>query len=116
MPSLFGALDEDLGMGSRDGHANVVVVCIMPDHVHLMLSMDGRGSALWEYVKVWKGLWTRRLGKDQRRPFWQRTFYDHWMRRDEGRSYAAYIVGNPVRKGLVKDWRDYPYTRVHVDW
>ena len=114
--TISKALDEDLAKSSRDGHAKVVVVCVMPDHVHLMLSMDGQGAALWEYVKVWKGLWTKRLTQEQGKQFWQRTFYDHWMRRDEGRKYASYIVGNPVRKGFVKDWREYPYTRVYMNF
>ncbi len=86
----------------------------MPDHVHLLLSLDGCGKAVWGYVGIWKGLWTRRLAMKKGSPFWQRTFYDHWIRSHEGREYAAYIVGNPVRKGLVRDWREYPFTRAYI--
>ena len=109
-----GALDEDLGSASSDGHASVWVACVMPDHVHLLLSLDGEGSSVGQYVRQWKSRWTRRLCSSDEEPLWQRSFYDHWMRKNEAPVYAAYIVGNPVRKGMVEDWRGYAYTRVYV--
>jgi REP element-mobilizing transposase RayT len=111
---VVGALDDDLGRASPDGHATVLVACVMPDHVHVMMSLDGGGSPLSQYVRQWKTLWSRRLARAEERPFWQRSFYDHWMRKGEEREYALYIAGNPVRKGFVQDWREYPFTRVHV--
>jgi putative transposase len=111
---VVGALDQDLGPGSKDGHATVVVACFMPDHVHLMVRLDGKGRSLSDYVNVWKGLWTRRLALAGELPFWQRTFFDHWMRRGEDLEYARYIVANPVRRGLVGEWREYPFTRAMV--
>jgi REP element-mobilizing transposase RayT len=42
---------------------------------------------------------------------WQRSFYDHPLRKDEDLlKVAEYIIYNPVRKGLVEDWRDYPFS------
>ncbi len=63
---------------------------------------------------MWKGLWTRRLALPHERPFWQRTFYDHWMRHGEEREYALYIIANPVRRGLVSEWPQWPWTRVFI--
>jgi hypothetical protein len=41
---------------------------------------------------------------------WQAGCYDHRPRSDEGLAkQARYIIENPLRKGLVRDWRDYPY-------
>jgi REP element-mobilizing transposase RayT len=111
---LAGALDRDLGPASKDGHADILVACFMPDHVHLMIHLDGLGRSLSQYVNVWKGLWTRRLGVAGETPFWQRTFYDHWMRKGEDLEYARYIAANPVRRGLVCEWQDYPFTRCFV--
>jgi hypothetical protein len=37
------------------------------------------------------------------------------MRKGEAGQYASYIVGNPVRKGLVRDWREYAFTRAYVE-
>ena len=111
---VAGALDQDLGRGSTDGHATVLVACFMPDHVHLLLRLDGKGRSLSSYVNVWKGLWTRRLALRGEADLWQRTFFDHWMRHGEDLEYARYIVANPVRRGLVSKWEDYPFTRVMV--
>jgi REP element-mobilizing transposase RayT len=111
---IGGALEEDLGHGSRDGHARILVACAMPDHLHLMVELDGGGLPLWQYVNVWKGLWTRRLALPHERPFWQRTFYDHWMRHGEALEYALYIIANPVRRGLVSEWPQWPWTRVYI--
>ena len=111
---VAGALDEDLGETSPDGHARVLVACVMPDHIHVLLSLDGEGSSVAQYVRQWKSRWTRRLCRPGEAPLWQRSFYDHWMRSDEASVYATYIVGNPVRKAMVEDWQAYPYTRVYV--
>ena len=111
---VAGALDGDLGVSSPDGHAAVLVACFMPDHVHLLLHLDGDGSSVAQYVRQWKTRWTRRLSAESERPLWQRSFYDHWMRRNEAPVYAAYLVGNPVRKGMVEDWRGYACTRVYL--
>ena len=111
---IVGALDNDLGKTSRDGHARVLVACFLPDHVHLMVQLDGEGRSLADYVNVWKGLWTRRLARQDETPFWQRTFFDYWMRHGEDAEYARYIVGNPVRKGLVTEWNEYLFTRAYV--
>jgi hypothetical protein len=38
-------------------------------------------------------------------------FYDHALRKEEDiRVVAEYIINNPVRAGLVKEWRDYPFS------
>ncbi|MBI4915375.1 MAG: transposase [Acidobacteria bacterium] len=111
---VAGALDVDLGRRSHDSHVDVLVVCFMPDHVHLLLRLDGEGRTLADYVNVWKGLWTRRLAVPSESPFWQRSFYDHWMRKGEDAEYARYIADNPTRKGLVARWNDHPFTRVYV--
>ena len=41
---------------------------------------------------------------------WQRDFFDHRLRGDEGwREKADYILANPVRAGLVMKTEDWPY-------
>ncbi len=41
----------------------------------------------------------------------QRDFYDHVLRREEDiLVHLRYIAENPVRRGLVDDWRDYGFT------
>jgi hypothetical protein len=41
---------------------------------------------------------------------WQDGFHDHGIRREEDlRKVARYIVGNPLRAGLVDNILNYPY-------
>jgi REP element-mobilizing transposase RayT len=41
---------------------------------------------------------------------WQRSFWDHFLRStDDLAVVVAYILNNPVRAGLVQEWRDYPF-------
>ncbi|HEX7517484.1 MAG TPA: hypothetical protein VF345_09380 [Chthoniobacterales bacterium] len=48
-------------------------------------------------------------------PHWQKGFFDHVLR--SGDSYAQkweYVRDNPVRAGLAKAWRDWPFSgQVH---
>jgi len=41
---------------------------------------------------------------------WQRSYYEHVLRRDEdAKEVARYILNNPVRAGFVQDFQNYPY-------
>jgi REP element-mobilizing transposase RayT len=84
--------------------------CLMPDHLHLLVRP--RACDLVWALQQWKS-WTTRcvhaLGWIG--PVWQRSFYDHALRAEEDLKAAAlYIVNNPVRSGLVGDWRSYAYS------
>ena len=67
---------------------------LMPDHLHALVSMDGRGS-LAEMIRSYKRI-TAKLAQIT----WQRNFFDHRIRHDESlREKFAYIRQNPVRWG-----------------
>jgi REP element-mobilizing transposase RayT len=82
--------------------------CLMPDHVHLLIAV-GQGSLI-DCVAQWKSrCYKARRCRGNPAPFWQRSFWDHGLRRGEDVDVTAmYILHNPVRAGLVADWRDYP--------
>ena len=84
--------------------------CLMPDHLHLLVAP--KQSNLIDFIRRWKSYTANLLNKsDFKGPCWQRSFYDHALRKDEDiRNTAEYIVHNPVRKKIVKHWRDYPYS------
>jgi len=43
---------------------------------------------------------------------WQREWFDHWSRSvAEDERIVRYIRANPVKAGLVADWRDWPWVR-----
>jgi REP element-mobilizing transposase RayT len=58
--------------------------------------------------KQYSGWWLKQYCRDIK---WQKSFYDRVARSDK--QFAAlvrYTVNNPVRRGLVSDWRLYPFT------
>jgi REP element-mobilizing transposase RayT len=84
---------------------------LMPDHFHGLLSLSNDLS-LNEFMRQLKGGSSRVLNKHLGRTgaVWQAGFYDHALRREEDRrEIARYIVGNPVRAGLVDNVLAYPH-------
>ena len=97
----------------KAGQAKVFSCCIMPDHVHLLMSLSE------EYPKdlrVWVSAFKRHTTRAYREvfgplPLWQKNFYDHVVRKEESLfTIAEYILNNPVRKGLAGSWQKYPYS------
>ncbi|MQY55729.1 MAG: transposase [Dehalococcoidia bacterium] len=85
--------------------------CVMPDHVHLLISASERKGII-EFVRGIKSLSTKMAWQHgYSGTIWQRSFYDHFLRKDEDcRIVADYIVHNPVRDGIVEDWKDYRFS------
>lgn len=89
----------------------VYVYCIMPDHVHILCSPLDSGIPITRLVELVKSKLTRFLWKGGfAGSIFQRSFYDHIVRRDEElREITRYILDNPVRKGLANVWPEYAY-------
>jgi REP element-mobilizing transposase RayT len=80
----------------------VHLALIMPDHVHLLVTFPSEFELT---VRAWKH-WTAKYLKIE----WQRDFFDHRLRGDEHfYEKFQYILQNPVRAGLVDDWRKWPH-------
>ena len=97
---------------------DVYAYCFMPNHLHLELAGLADGSDAIVLLHDFKGTATpaaRALGV---RNLWQKGFYDHILREgDDHNAVAWYIFNNPVRKGLVQDPRDWPYSGSWMfDW
>jgi len=85
--------------------------CLMPDHVHLLLEGTAAGSDLVRFVAQWKQQTGYLFRHELPKRFWQRRFYDHILRGGEGaESVAWYIWMNPVRKGIVAEPHQYPFS------
>ena len=85
---------------------------VMPDHVHLfaMPAVDAKTRSEW--LKTWKSISARRIGKtlNLTPPLWQPDTFDHILRSAE--SYAEkwhYVRENPVRAGWVARSDDWPW-------
>ena len=88
----------------------VIAYCFMPDHLHLLIEGQADASDCKDFIarsKQYSGFYySKRYG----RKLWQRYSFEHVLR-DEEKSVvvARYILGNPVRVGLVERITDYPY-------
>ena len=83
---------------------------IMPDHVHLVLSL--KKISLSEVVRRLKGITSRDINKELKRKgqFWDKQYFDHRIRRNESRAkIVRYCYENPLRKGIVKESKEWPF-------
>ncbi|MEJ5224456.1 MAG: transposase [Anaerolineales bacterium] len=106
----------------------LLACCLMPNHVHLLIeslitgtaSHDGmsRKYPLTEIMRLLKGRTARacNLALNRNGKFWQHESYDHYVRNDEelGR-IVAYILHNPVKAGLTKEWTEWKFTYLNPD-
>ncbi len=88
----------------------VFTYCLMPNHLHFLISPKQGGVSVLTFTDQLKGKTTNRSWKyGWRGKLWQPRSYDHVVRENEDlRAIANYILNNPVRKGLVEsagDWR-----------
>ncbi len=88
----------------------VYAYCFMPDHLHLLIG-PSQESSIMDFLRDFKSLCTRAAWEQGHvGRVWQPRFYDHFLRGEEDlRRVVEYLLGNPVRKGMVAEWRDYPY-------
>ncbi len=97
---------EELSKQKFDAH----VYLFMPDHLHMIVT--GRESEynsldLMKLFKQKSGFW---LSGNLDVYRWQKDFYDHIIRDENDiKNQIYYILENPVRAGLVKHWKEYPY-------
>jgi REP element-mobilizing transposase RayT len=99
------------------------VAVVMPDHVHLILTPmideeESEVQALAEIMRRIKSasahLINRRLQRQGQ--VWQEESFDHVLRSSEGLDAKVdYVLQNPVRRGLVKSWRDYRWMWQRTD-
>jgi REP element-mobilizing transposase RayT len=105
--------------------------CLMPDHLHFvcrltapetkLVNAGARGileEGALEHLSRFKSYTTTvswKLGF--RGPLWQKSSYDRVV--DTQRPFeeiVAYVLNNPVRKGLVEEWSEWPYSGIVDLW
>ncbi len=103
------AVFQSLVSGKLFTEAQCHAACLMPDHLHLLVSP--KETNLISLINVWKSYTSNLLHRmGVTGPIWQRAFYDHALRSGESVNAAAqYVVENPVRRDSVTEWTAYPY-------
>ena len=129
---LARAVVDSLLWRKQQHHWRLSALCLMPDHLHFLISLEShevrhvnsgaRGilpEGVLNQVAAFKSftttqVWWEQGGSGQ---LWQRSSYDRVIRYNQSIQQAAsYILTNPVRKGIVKQWQDYPYSRIVDRW
>lgn len=108
--SLVEWLIDILQEKSNPFEVKVWAYCFMPDHVHLLIEGKNVNSDMKKFISSYKqstGFWyKKRTGL----PPWQINYYEHIVRRKENTDdVARYIFNNPVRRGLVEDFKKYDF-------
>jgi putative transposase len=115
---------------------DLMAYCIMPNHVHILIDtaiqvteyeiVDGEKTPflmsnlpddfkeLDQIMKKIKGAsayYANKLLGTTGTTFWQKDSYDHFIRNDkEWNNIVSYILENPVKAGLAKNWELWEWT------
>jgi putative transposase len=82
-----------------------VAVCLMPDHLHLLLELGS--CPLASVVQRIKGCSSRACGIGR---LWQPNYFDRRLRREDDLGTAIrYVLQNPLKAQLVDDLRRWPW-------
>ncbi|MBX7259029.1 MAG: transposase [Candidatus Hydrogenedentes bacterium] len=95
----------------NSGRWENVEYVVMPNHLHVFFELR-QGTLETEIVgfKRWTTSHLRRLIASDGKAIWQREWFDHWSRSAvEDQRIIEYIRDNPVKAGLVEDYRMWPY-------
>jgi putative transposase len=118
-PEFAGYIAREIDYRSRVAHeVTVFASCIMPDHVHLLMRLNETyGKSLPNWVAAFKRYNARILSMmHDIRPLWQPNYYEHIVRKDEAlNKIAEYIIQNPVRKNMVQEWQEYPFSKINYE-
>jgi putative transposase len=131
-PQLAQAIVESLLWRKRFHNWMLFAHCLMPDHLHFIVQLQphqiryfnagARGivpEGILDHIGNLKKftttqIWWKQGGVGK---LWQRSSHDRVIRYNQSVEPAVhYVLNNPVRKGLVKHWEDYPYSAIVDAW
>ena len=99
----------ELRAATESGLVDTLAWVVMPDHLHWLMAPRSEAlDRIMRRVKSRSAIAIHRAAGGHGR-LWQRGYHDHALRREEDlRECARYVVGNPLRAGLVERLSDYP--------
>lgn len=112
-----------------DAQYQLIAYCVMPNHVHLLIELlaldpkphHGKSAKypVGDMMRLLKGRTSRycNLALNRNGAFWHHESYDHYVRGEEEFSrIIAYIINNPVKAGLAKEWKDWKFSYVNLEF
>ncbi|MCX6133590.1 MAG: transposase [Ignavibacteriales bacterium] len=100
----------------RDGNIyDMLAACVMPNHVHVLMHVKRSDASLYRILQSLKSYTavTCNACLNRSGAFWHHESYDHVIRDGaELERTIWYILENPVKAGLCRNWRDWRWTYV----
>jgi len=86
------------------------IALFMPDHVHLCIEASPSKNIIQFVQEIKSRIAVEAAHQGYPASFWQRSFFDHFLRKEEKLSTVIrYILNNPCRAKLASPWWEYPY-------
>ena len=95
----------------------VISWCIMPNHVHVLISLL-KVVSLSEILHSWRSFSSNEINKlfNRKGQLWMPEYFDRYIRDQEHfNNVVNYIHNNPVKAGLVDDPTHYRWSSAFVD-
>ena len=97
---------------------------VLPEHMHCVIELPENDADFATRLMLIKMLFSRGIPKEERRSdvrvnrrergIWQRRYWEHLIRDDSDyQAHVDYVHINPVKHGLVKQVKDWPYSTFH---
>ena len=130
-PNLAAIVIESLLWTRKQHKWRLFCYCLMPDHLHFvarltneeaqLINTGSRGmqpEGILDHLARFKSYTTNRSWRlGFRGPLWQKSSYDRLLDLEKPfEEVVLYTLANPVRKELVVDWEDWPYSRIVDPW
>jgi len=94
---------------------DLLVYCIMPNHVHIVFTIERSSTSLYKILQSLKAYTARDANKllNRKGAFWQHESYDHVVRdRKELERIVNYVLNNPVKAGFVTCWNQWKWSYI----
>ncbi len=89
----------------------VLAYTFMPDHLHILIEGAADDASLQRFTSLFRRRTTIAVKPRWPDGLWQSGYHERVLRRDEDTARVVhYILGNPVRAGLVDDPLGYPFS------
>ncbi len=108
-PEIAAVFVEALHYGEEiRGAYDLYAWVVMPNHVHLVLKPKATLHQVVRWLKAATANRANRLLVRIGKPFWQREYFDHWIRNPkELVSLIEYVESNPVKGRFVRSAEDW---------
>jgi putative transposase len=113
---MAGLLIEVFRTYMRSGKITVHDFVIMPNHVHILMTIPGETS-IEKAMQLIKGSFSFRAGKELgfHGEIWQRGYSDEQVLDERSfQQHSEYIDNNPVKAGLASRPEEYPFGTAYL--